>query len=479
MPEGDWKTLQGAVDTLWPQALKLLIQIVGIMAFARLLSPEQFGISAVFLIVANFIDLLRDRGLSVYALQNQDFGRLEQVRTFWMWISSALLLSIFTVIIFCILLIFTDFKYLIAFCFLVPLYLLLNCFQGMIQILMIKSGRFLELGLSETAGQIMGFLVGLIIALKTHSYLALLSQIFVAQASTVMLRNLRLKWRPGKPQLVFCVDKESQASNKLMFSQIVAFLGNNLDSILITGRLGLIQGGIYNRLWTITVNSANQILNPLSSVVISRLVRLRDNPKDFHALQYAIYCWLVLFIVLGISIFIPNSVSILNFILGSTWSLESGVFNALCIAVLFQGGSLFNYCYMVATKANSKILRVSYLSKVFSLFTLILGLNFGMIGIASSLAFSSFVTWVMGLFMMLGLSRKTFINYVLPVALSLSGLYLGIKLNFFATQIFDFPEMIEFILGMIITSSLACFLSFAIRSVRDVFTRRKPQIYRF
>ncbi len=472
MPHDNGKTLQGAIDTLWPQGLKLFIQIAGIMAFARLLTPEHFGISAVFLVVANFIDLLRDRGLSTYVLQKQDFGRHQQAQIFWMWISSALLLSIFTSTVFTALFIFTDFKYLISFCFLVPLYLFLNCFQAMLQILMIKSGRFLELGISEAAGQIMGFTVGILLALKTHSYLALLSQIIVAQAFTLVLRYLRLKWRPGKFQVIFWLNSESQGSNKLMFSQIISFLGNNLDSILITGSAGLNQGGIYNRLWAITVNSANQILNPLSSVFVSRMVRIRDNAKEFQALQYLIYCGLVLFIVLGISIFIPNSILILNVLLGSTWSFESSVFNTLCVTVLFQGCSLFNYSYMVATKANSQILKLSYVSKAISLFALMFGVNFGMAGIALSLAASSFVTWVLGLIMMLGFSRKVFIDYMLPVVFSLSGLYLGLSLESMITQSFQLPKMLGFLLRTIIISSLAFLPSFAIRSVRDIFFRQ-------
>jgi hypothetical protein len=127
---------------------------------------------------------------------------------------------------------------------------------------------------------------------------------------------------------------------------------------------------------------------------------------------------------------------------------------------------------MVATKANSQILKLSYVSKAISLFALMFGVNFGMAGIALSLAASSFVTWVLGLIMMLGFSRKVFIDYMLPVVFSLSGLYLGLSLESMITQSFQLPKMLGFLLRTIIISSLAFLPSFAIRSVRDIFFRQ-------
>ena len=75
---------RGASVTLVAQAVKLVFQVVSIVVLARLLTPSDYGLVAIVLVVVGFGELFRDFGLSTAAIQAKSLSVVQRDNLFWL-----------------------------------------------------------------------------------------------------------------------------------------------------------------------------------------------------------------------------------------------------------------------------------------------------------------------------------------------------------------------------------------------------------
>ena len=61
----------------------------------------------------------------------------------------------------------------------------------------------------------------------------------------------------------------------MVATQLVTYVGNNVDTVVIGVRFGASQLGIYNRAFHLVMNTANQLRAPITSVAVPILSRLQ------------------------------------------------------------------------------------------------------------------------------------------------------------------------------------------------------------
>src|SRR5690606_41083233 len=79
---------RGAVLTLGGQCVKIMLQFCGIVVLARLLSPNDYGLMAMVVVLTGIGGVLRDFGLSSAAVQARSL--CDQQRSNLFWINSAI-----------------------------------------------------------------------------------------------------------------------------------------------------------------------------------------------------------------------------------------------------------------------------------------------------------------------------------------------------------------------------------------------------
>ena len=91
------KTARGGAVTLAAHALKSGIRIASMMILARLLTPEDFGIQGMVIVVTGFVSLIKDGGLGLATVQRETITH-DQTSTLF-WINGALGLILAAVLI--------------------------------------------------------------------------------------------------------------------------------------------------------------------------------------------------------------------------------------------------------------------------------------------------------------------------------------------------------------------------------------------
>src|SRR4029453_17890397 len=77
-------TARGAGVTLAAQVARILLQFVSVAVLARLLSPRDYGLLAVGLIVVGMGEVVRDLGLSAAALRATELTTRQRDGLFWL-----------------------------------------------------------------------------------------------------------------------------------------------------------------------------------------------------------------------------------------------------------------------------------------------------------------------------------------------------------------------------------------------------------
>lgn len=54
------------------QCVKVICQLLGLIVFARYLTPQEIGLMSITLVVVNFVNILRDMGSSAAIIQKEE-----------------------------------------------------------------------------------------------------------------------------------------------------------------------------------------------------------------------------------------------------------------------------------------------------------------------------------------------------------------------------------------------------------------------
>jgi Membrane protein involved in the export of O-antigen and teichoic acid len=83
------KSVVGGVAAVSAQGAKFLLQTATTMVLARLLSPEDFGLQGMVVVVIGFLGLFRDAGLGLATVQRLEVTHQQTSTLFWINVGSA------------------------------------------------------------------------------------------------------------------------------------------------------------------------------------------------------------------------------------------------------------------------------------------------------------------------------------------------------------------------------------------------------
>jgi O-antigen/teichoic acid export membrane protein len=88
------KSVRGGFATVSAQGLKFVMQTATMMVLARLLSPEDFGLQGMVVVVTGFLSLFRDAGLGMATVQRSEVTHAQTSTLFWINILIGAILTI-------------------------------------------------------------------------------------------------------------------------------------------------------------------------------------------------------------------------------------------------------------------------------------------------------------------------------------------------------------------------------------------------
>ena len=243
--------------------------------------------------------------------------------------------------------------------------------------------RFFTLSAIALLSMTFGYAVGIAMAWYGMSYWALVfSQLSLLGANTLLLWAL-CKWRPGRPK------RDSNVRNMLAFGgnvtgySTVNYFSKNTDMLLIGRFWGPSQLGFYGKATQIVGLPTDQVLEPVSSVVIPALSRLSGDPERYRQAYRRMVEKVLMFTMPAVVLMIATSDWLVQILLGSQWVGMSAILVFMGVAYLFQPIVSTGGWLLVTQGRTKEMLRWSLISAPVSILSIVIGVRWGALGVAA------------------------------------------------------------------------------------------------
>ena len=327
--------MAGAV-TITGQLVKMVILLVGLIAFSRLLSPRDIGLIAMLGVFLTLGELVRDFGLSQAAIQTPKLTHGQASNLFWTTsLIGALLTSGLVFAAPAIASMYGE-PVLRTIAPWVALCLVINALQTQFCVRLARDFRFAALAVTDATSQLIGLVAGLAAALTGAGYWSLVIQMLVVPFSQLVQRVSVAGWLPGRPRREPGMLPLYQFGIHTGLAQLLGYAASNTDSYIIGIRWGASALGIYNRAFSMSTLPASQILAPLGNVALTLLSRRRHDGGDFYPMLWKAQVVLSVVMTFVFALVASLAEPLVRLALGPAWAESATLLSILSIGGAFQ-----------------------------------------------------------------------------------------------------------------------------------------------
>lgn len=392
------RAVRGVTVTVLGQFGRVVIQTLSVVILARLLTPSDYGLFAMLLVVAGIAEIFRDFGLSQAAVQAKTLSREQRDMLFW--INTLIGIALALAVYFGSWLIATFFGHeeLVPLVQALTILFLLNGAATQFRASLTRSLRFTALVVIDFSSTLLGLAAAVWLALAGFGVWALVLQL-ILQAVVVLLSSAMVsRWLPGRPRRGTDIGGFLRFGWHMVATQLISYVGKNADTVTIGLAFGTAPLGIYNRPYQLVMNIANQLRSPISNVAIPVLSRLQDAGHRYWEFarvgQLALGYTLVVVLALATGAAVP----ITDILLGHAWIVSAPILSMLSAAAIFQTLAYFGFWIYVSKGITAALFKYNLVSVAVKVVCLVGGSLWGVNGVAAGYLISTFISWPLSLY---------------------------------------------------------------------------------
>lgn len=290
------------------------------IVLARILFPEDFGLSAISFTIIGIFSMFIGFGLGPGVIQSKE----EKTKLFSTYFFIELItITLFSLLIYCFSGIFAnlfgDARIEVVVKILV-IYVVLSGLDAVPRTYLTKELEFRKLTLIESFGIILNLCISLILALNGFGYWSLIYGPIIA----IIFRTACF-WilAPIIPR-ISCFDSKVfkdllKFAVPILLASVVIFWSVNIDDMMVAGVLGLTFLGYYSLAFKLSNYVSLLISAPISKAMYPVYCKMQDNKTEFQATfdqNYRMIFTITIFISVFVSI---NAYYIMSFLFGDKW----------------------------------------------------------------------------------------------------------------------------------------------------------------
>ena len=305
----------------------LLMGFVG-----RLLTPEDFGLVAMSMVVTAFISILAESGLSSTIVQHPQWDRGDLSTVFWWSVFSGVTLSLLTWLLAPAVSSFYDDARV------GPVFAVLGAGFTLSALNRIPTGilerdlNFRALAYTETVAGVLSAALAVTAALQGAGYWILVIRELSLQIFRLISRLFILRWYPWFTFRMATWKSAMGFSSGVTAFGAINYWSRNADYLLIGKSLGSESLGYYSRAYTLMSIPHDLLYGVLQPVLHPLMQQHRDNP----ALLYRAWLQIVhLLALINFSLMAALAVTAeetVRLVWGPSWGVSVPVFRYLCLA---------------------------------------------------------------------------------------------------------------------------------------------------
>ncbi|WP_164856050.1 lipopolysaccharide biosynthesis protein [Lujinxingia sediminis] len=330
------QSVRGGTLTALAQILKSLLEMGSTFILARLISPEDFGLFGMVIIVTGFLAMFKDLGLAMATIQRENITHAQVSALFWINVLLSLVITLIT----------AGSAWALAWVFeeprLVPIALGLAgafLFGGLTvqhEALLRRQMRFGRLAAVEVTAMALSVGLAVVVALQGGGYWALVVNSVALAVASCLGVWIACGWRPARPARAEGLRSMLAFGADMTGFNFVNYFARNFDDFLIGRFHGAAQLGFYQMAYKILMIPLRQINHPVGQIAIPALSRVVSDPVRYRQMYLRVLEKLLLVTMPLGAILVAGADWIILSVLGDAWAPTIPIFAVLGLSIFTQ-----------------------------------------------------------------------------------------------------------------------------------------------
>lgn len=324
--------------TAFSNVIVSLLEMLRLFIMAKLLSPDDFGLMAMVMVVLGFAQVYSDMGIGAAIIHRQDITTNQLSSLYWLNIFAGFIICLIIYFLQPFIIIFYNEPRLNDLLPWVVIIFLTAPFGQQFQFLLQKELSFKIIALIDIFGSTVNLLVAISFAILGKGALALV----LGRVSDSIIKSLAFsiigfnRWRPLFHFKLCDLNGYIRFGFYQMGDKTISYFNSNLDKILIGSLLGSQLLGYYSLAWNLAIQPVSKInpvitrvAFPVFSLIQKDKNRLRSGYLSIIRLLSTINSPLLIGLAAVSQIFVPT-------LFGGKWNSSIFLIQLLCFVSLFR-----------------------------------------------------------------------------------------------------------------------------------------------
>jgi PST family polysaccharide transporter len=411
------KTTSGIRWSSTSQFIRQIAQLITTVILARLLKPSDFGLVGMAMVVTGFIALFKDLGTSAAIIQRKEVSVYLLSSIYWVNVAFGLLAAVTLYFLSPFIANFYNEPRIEPIMQVLSLNFLISGVSILHQAILEKNLLFKELAKLEIIATGVGSVVGIVLAFLGYGVWSLVYQMVAVSLVTTILLWLTSGWHPKMAFHVSEIRHVSSYSLNLTGYSIFNYFVRNTDYLLIGKFLGAQDLGIYTMAYRIMLYPLQSISAVISRVMFPYYSIIQDDIDQFsksYLMVASIIAILVFPLMLGMWVITDTFVEL---VFGSKWMATVILIKILIPVGMMQSiGGTVGAIYQAKGRTDL-MFRWGIITGFSTIISFLIGLEWGIVGIACTYAIISFLLSYLGFaipFKLIGLRVKNLLTTLWP-----------------------------------------------------------------
>jgi O-antigen/teichoic acid export membrane protein len=376
----------------WVAASSAVLQvtraIVAVM-LARLLSPGDYGIAVLVLLITSLVLVFSDLALGAAVVQRKELSEDDRCTAFWISVGAGVVFMIAGLSLAGPIADLYREPAVEPLCRVLSLSFLISSLQVIPEALMVREMRFRALELRMMVATLVSGAVAIVVAASGGGPWAIIvQQVTTVFVSTCLLWALS-SWRPSLRFSALSGRSLGSFSGFLVGHRLLFSLHRNADNFIIGRFVGPAALGAYAVAYNVMLAPFSKIGDPLQRVMWPTLSKMQDEPQRMATTWLRVIRLLAMVTVpslMGLVIVAPDFISL---VLGDKWKPAVPLIQVLAWVGILQSLQGMNIDILMARDRTATILRYSVFFTIVHVAAFIIGVRWGVLGVAIGYTISS------------------------------------------------------------------------------------------
>ena len=373
----------------WKAGSQLTLQLsrMGVaLVLARLLAPHDWGLAAMVLAFSGFVVVFTDSALGTALIQRRELRPGDRSTVFWLSVVVGVLVAIAGVAVAGPMAGFYGEPAVRPLFAALSIGFAVSALGSTQMALLIRDMQFKRLELRQMGATIVGAAAGISIAVAGFGPWAIVGQqLAEVTMSTVLLWTLST-WRPSATFSLASLRRLGGFAANVFGQNVIYQSGRNVGNVLIGRLLGPASVGVYGLATNVILLPFARVAGPLQQVffpAFSRMTDDRERLADVWIRATRLVALISIPPLVGLAVVAPDFVHV---VLGDRWHRATVVIQILVVVGIVQALQTLNAEVLLALDKAGTLLRFTMLSFVGTIGACIIGVHWGIVGVAACYA---------------------------------------------------------------------------------------------